>query len=402
MASVKIRIDYYDQEQKGLIQNNFPKDFDVIEKIAGKTISIPLEDFKTYAFFRHKHSLNGKESSFIDLKEMAQNWGHYDLYLELDERGALINKFPGEIIEANDVSEMIGIAGGLSVASTLYGFTQADWTKIPISKHKDFDFNRISSLEERFINIETKGSIIPDNSKKSSSVSNHKNSIIGKKLDPKFINRRPISNNTNIGIITVADRNHNLQAWLVDPPIRSFDISPKKTRLLKRLYFYHSIIRYITERSHLTIALADRIKAIENTNDYMHLNKVPLVNGGFNKIELSESFVNFKAYNLEKEILGNTYSYDSHIFFLGISKDIVDIIISQDFNRILEIKTVPFTQSLILDCKKSKNEWRKSDMKDSLNITLSSNLKDTQYIHFKMKTDILQSTSGLCIGRQKL
>ena len=205
MSIVKIKVDFYDNEQKKLIEKNFPKDFELLKEFDGKTIDISLEDFKTYAYFRHQYiKIGGKHQTFLDLKSVAQNWGHYDTYFGLQD-DKLVNIYP-ERIEATDASEMIGVAGGLAVASEIYGLTQADWTKIPITTaHKDFDFSHTSSIAGRFINIEAKGSVADDNSAKESSVSNLKSNILGKKKDDGFKKKYDYSRDSCIGIITVAE-----------------------------------------------------------------------------------------------------------------------------------------------------------------------------------------------------
>ncbi len=180
MSKIKIKVDFYNQKQKELIEKNFPEDFKLIDKFNGKTIDVSLEDFKTFAYFRHQFKIKGRFASFLELKPMAQNWGHYDNYFGL-QGDKLVNIFPDDRIEATDVSEMLGVAGGLSVASAIYDFTLADWTKIPIiGEHKDFDFAHISCLRDRFINIEAKGSIIDDNGYKTAAVSQHKGDILEK------------------------------------------------------------------------------------------------------------------------------------------------------------------------------------------------------------------------------
>jgi hypothetical protein len=45
MPTLKIKVDYYSNDEKENIKKNFPSDFDLIEAVAGKTIEIPYEDF---------------------------------------------------------------------------------------------------------------------------------------------------------------------------------------------------------------------------------------------------------------------------------------------------------------------------------------------------------------------
>lgn len=403
MDIVKIKVNFYDEEQKSLIKTHFPNDFELLQKFEGKTIDISLEDFKTYAFFRHQYiKSGGKHQTFLDLKDIAQNWGHYDTYFEL-QGDKLVNIYP-ERIEATDASEMLGVAGGLAVASTIYGFIQADWTKIPITNaHKDFDFSHTSSTGVRFINIEAKGSVSDDNSAKESSVSNLKGNILGKKKDKGFKEKYDFTRDSCIGIITVADKKKNLQSWLVDPIIDDFNSSPEKVKLLKRLYYYHSIFRLLSKRSYLTITLANRIKTIELTYDYKNLDKIPLLNYSFDKIPLTDSFISSRSRTKDKKIIGNTFIIDKAIYFIGIETDLIHSIINQNFNEILSLKTNSFTKLLTLVCKIPKYKGQDFFSSDNSKIKLTKQQeKNENYIHFEMDTDVIKNTSGLCIARQKL
>ena len=403
MSIIKIKVDFYDKGQKDLIEKNFPKDFEIIKDFVGKTVDVSLEDFKTYAYFKHQYSKNGRLASFLDLKPMAQNWGHYDTYFELKDDDKLVNIFPDVRIEATDVSEMIGVAGGLSVASSMYGLTQADWTKIPITTaHKDFDFSHTSSLPNRFINIEAKGSVIDDNSYKAAPVSLHKSSIITKKNDTGFKKKYVPTRDSNIGIITVADRNKNLQSWLVDPPLDDFEISPIKYKLLKRLYFYHSILRLISKRSYITLTLANRIRAIELTNDYDKLDKTPLLNYNFDKVNLTESFINSRSRNKENDIIGNTFLINKNIFFIGVPADLILTLINQNFSDILSLKRQTSTALTTLNCKISKRRGKELSTLNNSKIRLKKEQsEEDNYIFFEMDTDLIQNSGGLCIARQQ-
>ncbi|MDI9882421.1 hypothetical protein [Flectobacillus longus] len=400
---MKIKVDFYDKEQKELIEKNFPKDFELFKKNDGNHVDVSLEDFKTYAYFRHQFKKpNGKHQTFLDLIPLAKNWGHYDTYFEL-QGDKFVNIYP-ERIEAADVSEMIGVAGGLAVASAIYGLTQADWTKIPITTaHKDFDFSHISCITDRFINIEAKGSIADDNSVKESSVSNLKANILKKKKDDGFKRKYNYKRDSCIGIITVADKTKNLQSWLVDPTIDDFDSSPEKTKLIKRLYFYHSIFRLISKRSYLSITLANRIKTIELISDYKKLDNIPLLDYSFDKIQINESFINARSRTYDKKIIGSTFLIDKSIYFVGIETDLINSIINQNFDDILSLKTKPSTELVTLFCKISKRREQDITSSENSKIKLKKQQnKGENYIYFDVETDLIKNSSGLCIARQKL
>lgn len=115
MSTIKIQVDFYNQEQKDLIKKNFPEDFKLIDQVTGKKMEVSLEDFKTYAFFRHQFNKKGRWSSFLDLKPMTKHWDLYENYFGV-QGDKLINICPDDRIEALEIPEMLGVAGGLSVA----------------------------------------------------------------------------------------------------------------------------------------------------------------------------------------------------------------------------------------------------------------------------------------------
>ncbi|OQP54375.1 hypothetical protein [Niastella populi] len=55
IPTLKIKVDYYNNEEKENIEKNFPNDFELIEAVEGKTIEIPYEDFKVYSVFRYQY-----------------------------------------------------------------------------------------------------------------------------------------------------------------------------------------------------------------------------------------------------------------------------------------------------------------------------------------------------------
>lgn len=424
MNIVKIRIDFYDTEQRKLIRKNYPTDFEILKNFEGKTIEVPLEDFKTYAFFRHQYTKSdGTSATFIDLQEFAQNWGHYNLYFKPLDNGALVStsqklqtiskslRETTVLTEGKswdriptDVSEMLGVAGGLSVASIIYGFIQADWQKIPeTNKHKDFDYSIASCLPGRCINIEAKGSVVENNSLKPVSVSKHKRDITDKKADAGFTSKYGTTRDICIGIITVADAQRNLQAWLVDPPVDELQMPPEKAKLLKRLYFYYSILRLISKRSYLTLTLANRIKAIEQISDYASLNGVPLLDYDMKKIRITTHFVVAHSSDSTNQAIGKAFIIDETVHFIGLHRKTIKTIIDQDFNKILNLRESPSTEVRSLNCKIDRQKDDAFISPNNPNIQLIFEQKaEARHIYLAMKSDMIMNSAGICVAREPL
>jgi len=400
MATVKIKVDYYDSQQANLIRQNFPHDFDKINSVAGNIIEVPIEDFKTYAFFRHQTDHNDFRT-FTDIAKLSKNWGIYDSYFDFDSTtGKITNKYPG-IIDNNDVPEIIGIGGGLSVAGQIYDLTQADWTKIGIQTHKDFDFTKNAVTSNRNVVLETKGSVI-DNNQMRSEVSNHKSNILEKKGDTKFKQKYNYSQNTCLGIITAADKKNILQSWLVDPPTENISFDLRKIKLLKRLHYYYSIIRFLSKRTYFALVLANRIKTIELIADYNSLDGIPLLNANFEKIVIRDSFISSRATNKARSIVGRTLMFHTReLYYIGIKRDLLDIMIKQDFNEILDYKIKPFSTTQLIqgDILVRGDSYSKIFEKNNIK-TLPSNYED--YFYFETELDIIQNSAGLNIARKIL
>jgi hypothetical protein len=159
----------------------------------------------------------------------------------------------------------------------------------------------------------------------------------------------------------------------------------------------------LSKRSYLSITLANRIKAIELTSDYKNLDKVPLLNYSFDKIQLTDSFISSRSRTKDKKVIGNTFLIDKAIYFIGIETDLINSVINQNFDDILSLKTKSSTEFSTLSCKISKRRGQDFFSSENSKIKLTKQQdEDEKYIHFEMDADEIKNTSGLCIARQKL
>lgn len=345
MTALKVSVDFYDEAQKELIRTNYPSDYEVLCRYLPGEHELSLEDFMAYSLFRHQIEASGY-STFRDFASRAENaWTEYEMYYQYEGiDGNLYCKYPGPV-EALNVPESLGVAGSLSVLSHIYELHQADWKRIPRKTVKDLDFTHNSSIAGRTINVESKGSIADDNLLKSSSVSTLKNSIIGKKVAGKMRSSYAKSD-TLLGSITVAGRkNQPLRCWILDPPTDKVTFDPDKHSILKRLYYYGDLLSFIAPRSQLSIALANRISVLEEMSDLAALDGVPLVGGTGKKIEITETFATTKSYIKNRSSRGYTrldwifgrcqMSYEKTLWFFGLPLSVAEMLVSQNFERIL-------------------------------------------------------------------
>lgn len=400
--NVEIIFDYYDDIEKDKFKKNYPDLFQAIDKIYGNPISIPLEDLKTFFLFRHQNSTLANYQSFSDFhKKLAKYWGYFDDHFSYDPHTKSFSSthIPNDTVE---LAESIGVAGALAISSKIFlGVTQADWRKIPILKSKDLDFKHLASDLNKYLVVESKGSITENNRVKTSKISNHKSSILDKKSDPLF--REKYSKNRDVcyGIITVADMSNTLRSWIVDPPTPLQKMNPTKYKLLSRLYYYNDFIRFISTRSYLSLLLPSRIKDVENVTNWTDLNDKPIVDYNFRKITLSYYFINSRSNFTFKGItyIGATYLVDEMIYFTGLSITLLNILINQNFESIINYKTDPSSFPAEATVRLGINENNRK-LYQSLNL-ITQNFTDN-YFYAKTTLNITRASSGLVFGRAKV
>ncbi|AIL63096.1 hypothetical protein [Pseudomonas alkylphenolica] len=179
--SLMVNLDYYDGHQSLLAKGAY-ETLGTASKVESfqKQGKIPLSDFLNY-FLIHR-SVSPDYASYIErlnYLDTASTW----LNGVLDLNGS-INWRPG----SKGLQENVGEAVSLSVASSLFGLTAADWETIPEQKgtraHPTFDFERTLvgiTAQNAVVQIEAKGSFVRDNTVDQSAVKAHARNISKKK-----------------------------------------------------------------------------------------------------------------------------------------------------------------------------------------------------------------------------
>jgi hypothetical protein len=395
MRNVKIHVDFYDSKEKDAIENNYPEDYQKICSVVGKTINVPFEDFKTFGFFRHQFTENGRPASFQDLKPHAQEWGNLNFYLKLQQSGALINVYPNKTIEAEEIPETVGVAGALSVASHIYGLTQADWVKIPIKSHKDFDFSHSAALKNQIVLIEAKGSIVDDNTYKRPTISQHKANIRKKKTDPSFISQNKDTKSSFIGYITVADGTNNLQTWLVDPITEELGMDPYKLKLLKRLTFYYQVIKAVSGRSNLALTLANRLQNIIDIPNFRELDRRPLINSEQDALIISDQLQNTHRIGAAMNQFFGTFRLHDYLpTLLFLPNDLLNLMIKQDFDAILDFSFPPRTTETRMRVPVSKRVAEQVSRLQKTRLKVVTDFRKQSFL----ETDIFATISSSGLG----
>jgi len=352
---VRLDVDYYDEEEKELLRLNYPSEFGRIDKVvqAGH-IKIPFADFKTYTQMHHQNSEDDKLRSFEAIHDsLGDLYGNVNFYTHFDEETSRFYSDRIDNNEQNHVSESIGCGGALGVISAIYGLTQADWQRINIQGHKDFDFD--SAIIQNFkkkVEVEAKGTITSDNSEKAN-FSYHKSSIKAKKEE-----KSDSGSDLLIGAITVVDDVNHAKVYLVDPPDQSNlnDEFRFKIKTLKRLTYYCHWMSIISNRSYLTIALKNRMKALELIDNMNLLNHIVLTNANDKVLKIDENFLKSRCYIGDSKVGRLSTLGPNKAVFIGLDVEIYNLIAIQDFTSITKFKTESFIKRTRIDLKVSKQK----------------------------------------------
>ena len=349
MSDLIIDVRFYDDKEENEFKKNYPSWHKKIVEIFGAEFTIPFEDFRILSQLHHLNPGLGLNSRVLrDLVE--SNWGPVGTYTHFDPKNGKFNSNWGTNNEQTYVSKSIGTGGILSVANALFKTTDADWQRINVSNHKDFDFlSAVDSDETTLVVTEAKGSIVDDNNYKYG-ISGYKSEIKAKKLDENFKSKYAQGVDMIFGGITVADPNNHLKLWLVDPPMEStlsFE-QRRRIKLLKRLNYYYRFLGNISWRSTITTVLKNRIRVLENVSDISQLNGLALTNSRGEFLYASISFLENHSH-IGDDIVGTIYFLDSdRAIFIGLPIQVINLLVYQNFDEILKLKFRSYTYTSVV------------------------------------------------------
>ncbi|MCW7490853.1 hypothetical protein [Leptospira meyeri] len=286
--------------------------------------------FFTYALFYEYTEEDGWDTYKKLERKLSTRISYYEDYFDPQNKTSL-KRSP-----TNNVTELLGVAASLSIVSDFLGLSEADFKKIPeTNKFKTLDYElEISACNgKEIILVESKGTT------DSASLHKHYKSIKDKKKVQK--GKKKGVKRHKIGIIFDASYKKNSESsiTIVDPPEETEHTDPKFIQLLNRLNYYQSIIQHIS-KGKLNIALSNRLSELPiikgNWNDLAE-NVLKGANGkpiGSNyiigkKIQINDNITFFgRSYKIEKD----------RSLFIGLDREIVDLIIKQNFEGILGYK----------------------------------------------------------------
>ena len=393
---LKISVDFYNETEKDFFQK-YPNIIK-INKIIGKDIEISKDEFSGYMMFIDQMDRDGFRTYEELSQRISQRIGDMDDFLSFENDSIQAIMSSSEMHQVR-YTERIGVALGLCIINKIHGLTFADWKKIPETSgrnaHPTFDFDLLqnASTGDKYIQVENKGSVVPDNTL-STSVSNHysgKHGILKKKKyirDEEKKQGIQLHKNLYYGTIGVLDNINNAKVWLVDPPAFKIDLDPKRYKLLARLHYYLDEFKNIGVKKSITNALAERIKLIAFSNDFTQYNNKPLL-GKFYKSEFVQYMQDKYHTTVDtNEAFGKTifvnHGKSTYCYLMAMPKVLMRLIVNQNFEDILDYSYNPefinnSTQILIRVSTKMENE---SNSVENLNFVYNERLKVKEAVFY--------------------
>jgi hypothetical protein len=394
MPNLNIDIAYYNDEQRTLFQG-FPN-ANALNQIVQNGISITEDEFLAYMMFMDQDDNYTGYRTYAELRDLiSSRLGDLQNYISYNNN-SVQSIVPPERMHNARFTERIGISLGLCLINKIYGFTAADWKKIPeTTLNSTFDFEiPVASTGTNFIQVENKGCIVDDNSYKRPTVSSRYGEIKVKKdyvRDEEIKKQIPIHQNLYYGTIGVLDNrpNSNAKIWLVDPPAFEIEMDPKKYKLLARLNFYLDEFRNIGVKKRITEALEERIKEIELSKDFMQLNFKKLddrfpVSGGYYLYMEGRMFASIDT----NEAFGRIFLIEDKqrvaAYLIAYPKTIMRLIVRQDFEAIMDYAySSDFMKEKVqVLMKYSKSDIAEYKMQDNLKFIFNERNRFFEAIYF--------------------
>ena len=168
---IQVDVKPYDEEQERLLRSYSDEVSRALDRMLISPTAIPVSEFLTY-YLLHRKGRKGYRSLLEIQTRTAAAKASLDQIV--DYEGGSIYVAEGDYGLPKDVTEHIGEAIGISVVSSIYGLTGADWEPIDVpvvdgvlARAMDFE---IAATATQIVQVETKGSAVKTNVLKSSAI----------------------------------------------------------------------------------------------------------------------------------------------------------------------------------------------------------------------------------------
>lgn len=329
-----------------------------LQQIVSQPLSIPTGEFLTLSLLHKKKTKSPLFDSYGKL--MKSNKDALSMLCGLvDFNGHSISVPSGQKLLPY-ITEHISEAIGLAIINKAHGLIEADWMPIDETRNnKTLDYS-IASDGITYIEVENKGSLNVNNSKKASSVSHHYADIKTKKTATEaLVIAGKAKSGLRYGTITVLDSNKdgNVKCWLTDPPASKQYRDPYEFKIKSRLSFYYWIISMVSPNSQITLELGKRLEILNNSEIFRELDNLPL--------RRRPSYENPLGYSYEAgsdQLIGKNFSFmsgksrvvdgggklfrlsEDYLMMIGIRNEVLDYLVKQDFEQLAALHFNPETQ----------------------------------------------------------
>ena len=362
-CTLGIDVDYYDVKHEAALKSIHGIKA-ALDRVAGKTIDVPQGEFLTYSLFTELGAGPRHFATLASIQKVAKLYAlpltNYFLYppsIKLRKEGYE----PG-----NALRERIGVALGLSIASRIHGLTLADWVRIPVLPTPHLDFH-LASTGKRKVQVETKGSVVPDNQFRAG-LSKHASSVAHKKGHLAALPEEPTQWEASVryGTIAAIDHVHQAKVWLLDPEPEPVMWNPKQLQLLARFGFIAGWLSLISPYSKISSALYRRFEELIAASDPFEFDGRRLEDPNGNAIETDVH----RRVDVPGSFFFGKLSYDERLavrlvplrpgqaMLLGVRRDLVKLAINQDFQSILNYRTDPVSLDGVLSA--SRIRWQRN------------------------------------------
>lgn len=397
--TITIDVDFYDKDEREALESS---SLGSVFKNLPRRITVASQDLCAYYLY---YKLRPQVPGFSNHTEIAKKW--LQALVEFDGQvGFGESSIYALSLENNSTgtTERLGEAVGLAVAGDLHNLHQADWTRIPRENVKTADFRRVGSDSEHFIELENKGSIVAELSKKAS-ISKHKTSIKGKKAE---LNANGNDRTVMYGTIAILDDQPDSVAkcLLVDPPASDLH-DPRQFKILARIEFIAELVSLLGELSGFAASLQTRLSALMKLPDIMPLNGVPLLKGSGQEYDYEpyrRYYDGHSSWFASKTVVSDgpvggqlDLVRPDLMFFIGIQEELIEYVARQDFDQIESYEFKSGTLEKLLDCSIPLGRFDR-EFRPYLNVPAGSARRNRGYVRFQVPANLHYTQSGLVFG----
>ncbi|WP_454776161.1 hypothetical protein [Janthinobacterium tructae] len=369
-----IDLEYYDKNHEAQLDQGTYKTLKTADRVSKfrKTGKISKADFFNY-FLIHR----ARNPMYKDYHQRIAYIGLAAEWVDgLLDTTTTIKSLPG----CEGLQENIGEAVCLSVAGVMFELTAADWEIIPIQGgkkgHKTFDFERMMigiTSKSEIIQLEAKGSFVPDNTKKHQTVSKHSSSITKKKkniLANAATYKHPAT--ARYGMIAAVDATRKAKCWLLDPPADNFEGDARKFKAANRLSYIADVVSLLAPKANLPDEI--RLRA-EQWRDSERTTLPDPIGRPYTVNTYVETFLaRGKIWLSKYDIVGQLYvGKEGTIFFIGLLGEVIRDAIDGD----LDVITTSYHEASSLRVTLSSIPFDIANQKKAESLDVSLNLHIT-------------------------